>query len=73
MLYMYIYIYIIQQLGTSAPRTLFTKAAPDGVSLGDCPFSHAVQIALRLGSVGGFPGDLRSHRGHPQKPSGGSL
>eukprot|EP00438_Fugacium_kawagutii_P008465 Skav230207 [mRNA] locus=scaffold2443:430101:432491:+ [translate_table: standard] len=28
--------------------TLFTKAAPDGVSLGDCPFSHAVQIALPL-------------------------
>lgn len=30
-------------------RTLFTKAAPDGVSLGDCPFSHAVQIALNFG------------------------
>lgn len=31
--------------------TLFTKAAPDGVSLGDCPFSHAVQIALKVKGV----------------------
>jgi len=31
--------------------TLFTKAGPDGVSLGDCPFSHAVQMALKLKGV----------------------
>lgn len=31
--------------------TLYTKAGPRGVSLGDCPFSHSVQMALRLKDV----------------------
>eukprot|EP00931_Biecheleriopsis_adriatica_P075187 TRINITY_DN49110_c0_g1_i1.p1 TRINITY_DN49110_c0_g1~~TRINITY_DN49110_c0_g1_i1.p1 ORF type:complete len:315 (-),score=45.86 TRINITY_DN49110_c0_g1_i1:21-923(-) len=31
--------------------TLYTKAGPDGVSLGDCPFSHSVQMALKLKGV----------------------
>ena len=32
-------------------RTLFTKAGPDGTSLGDCPFSHSIQMALKLKGV----------------------
>ncbi|CAK0852693.1 unnamed protein product, partial [Prorocentrum cordatum] len=31
--------------------TLYTKAGPDGSSLGDCPFSHSVQMALKLKGV----------------------
>eukprot|EP00929_Paragymnodinium_shiwhaense_P115442 TRINITY_DN84316_c0_g1_i1.p1 TRINITY_DN84316_c0_g1~~TRINITY_DN84316_c0_g1_i1.p1 ORF type:complete len:226 (+),score=45.72 TRINITY_DN84316_c0_g1_i1:67-744(+) len=31
--------------------TLYTKAGPDGKSLGDCPFSHTVQMALKLKGV----------------------
>eukprot|EP00440_Ansanella_granifera_P008917 gb/GFBE01009663.1/.p1 GENE.gb/GFBE01009663.1/~~gb/GFBE01009663.1/.p1 ORF type:complete len:309 (+),score=47.43 gb/GFBE01009663.1/:1-927(+) len=31
--------------------TLYTKAGPDGTELGDCPFSHSVQMALRLKGV----------------------
>jgi len=39
--------------GESKPTrtTLYTKAGPDGKSLGDCPFSHSVQMALRLKGV----------------------
>lgn len=41
--------------GTAAVKpertTLYTKAGPDGKSLGDCPFSHSVQMALRLKNV----------------------
>ena len=37
-------------LGVVYGRTLFTKAAADG-SLGDCPFSHAVQMALKIKGV----------------------
>lgn len=31
--------------------SLYTKAGPGGLSLGDCPYSHSVQMALRLKGV----------------------
>jgi glutathione S-transferase len=37
--------------GPAARVELWTKAGADGVSLGDCPFSHGVAIALRLKEV----------------------
>ena len=46
----YIYIYIIKwfhkqrydQIAFNSP----CEAGPDGVSLGDCPFTHSVQMTL---------------------------
>ena len=31
--------------------TLYCKAGPDGISVGDCPFTHSVQMALGLKGV----------------------
>jgi len=43
----------MQAVPTEKPSrtTLFTKAGADGVSLGDCPFSHSVQMALKMKGV----------------------
>ncbi|CAE6960999.1 CLIC1 [Symbiodinium sp. CCMP2592] len=43
----------LQAVPTEKPSrtTLFTKAGADGVSLGDCPFSHSVQMALKMKGV----------------------
>jgi len=44
---------VTRAAGAERPErtTLYTKAGPDRKSLGDCPFSHTVQMALRLKGV----------------------